>query len=133
MSLTFEELRQANETRCNICFNHTLDGWNGAEWGNAMAGEFGEAAKELLSFFEQTWVSLKFMSTIKTCDTLKKMIRQLESDKDPDKLKKRLKKELADVVIYADLTAARFDIDLGEAVRDKFNEVSDKRNSGVRL
>ena len=39
--------------------------------------------------------------------------------------------EIADVVIYADLLAARLGLDLGECVRAKFNLVSVKRGSHV--
>lgn len=41
--------------------------------------------------------------------------------------------ELADVIIYADLIAARLGIDLGDAVRRKFNEVSELREAEERL
>ena len=125
-SLTFNDLREANTTRCNEHF-HALDAWSGAEWGNAMAGEYGEVAEDLLQ------VVLKFMSTLKACDTLKKALRQLETDEDFGKLRSRLSLELADVITYADLIAARFDINLGEAVKEKFNEVSDKRDSSIKL
>jgi NTP pyrophosphatase (non-canonical NTP hydrolase) len=40
---------------------------------------------------------------------------------------KQVADELADLVIYADLLAARLDINLGAAVVDKFNEVSAKK------
>jgi NTP pyrophosphatase (non-canonical NTP hydrolase) len=41
--------------------------------------------------------------------------------------------ELADTVIYADLLAARLGIDLGDAVREKFNTVSVLRGADERL
>jgi NTP pyrophosphatase (non-canonical NTP hydrolase) len=41
--------------------------------------------------------------------------------------------ELADVVIYCDLLAARLKIDLGDAVVRKFNEVSDRRHASTFL
>jgi hypothetical protein len=40
---------------------------------------------------------------------------------------------MADVVTYADLLAARFGIDLGLAVAAKFNEVSERVGSDLRL
>jgi len=42
-------------------------------------------------------------------------------------------KELADTIIYADLLAARLGIDLGQAVRDKFNIVSERVGSAIKL
>jgi len=129
-SLTFDKLREANVERCNNYFNHSIDDWSGAEWGNAMAGEFGEVAQELS---ELMLLIFKFMTTMKTCDTLKKALRQLSTDKSFIELKHNLKLELADVVTYADLLGSRFDIDLGEAVREKFNIVSDKRRCDIKI
>jgi len=95
-----------------------------------MAGEFGEVAQELS---ELMLLIFKFMTTMKTCDTLKKALRQLSTDKSFIELKHNLKLELADVVTYADLLGSRFDIDLGEAVREKFNIVSDKRRCDIKI
>ena len=44
-----------------------------------------------------------------------------------------LAKELADVIIYADLLAHAANIDLGQAVVDKFNEVSVRRGALTKL
>lgn len=41
--------------------------------------------------------------------------------------------ELADVVICADILARKLGIDLGEAVRSKFNEVSERHEFPERL
>jgi NTP pyrophosphatase (non-canonical NTP hydrolase) len=43
------------------------------------------------------------------------------------------RKELADVVTYLDLLAFQLNIDLGDAVIQKFNEVSIRVGSTVRL
>ena len=80
-----------------------LDSWSLSDWACALAGEAGE-----------TW------------NAVKKLNRG-------DGNVEEIAKELADTIIYADLLAARLDIDLGEAVRAKFNEVSDKRDSPIRL
>jgi len=101
--LTFSELREVNLARCNENFR-PIDDWTPLEWGGALAGESGEL-----------------------CNFLKKL-RRGEHIK-----KKHIAHELADVVTYADLTAARLGIDLGEAVREKFNIVSKKKKSKYRL
>lgn len=108
MSLSFDELRRANVARCEDVF-HPLLSWSPAEWSNAMAGEVGEA-----------------------CNVTKKMLRgdYAAASVDPITI---LAYELADVLIYADLLAARCGIDLGEAVRQKFNAVSRKRGSEILL
>lgn len=107
--LKFDDLRDANLRRLPA-FNKKLEDWGGPQWGNALAGEVGEA-----------------------CNVVKKMDRQLPTDPGHEESIANLALELADVICYADLLAARFGIDLGEAVRRKFNIVSDRRGSDVRL
>lgn len=102
-SLTFEELSVTNRRRCEDV-SHPLDSWSPTDWATAMAGECGEA-----------------------CNLIKKLRRGEEV------LPEVIGDELADMVIYADLLAQRLGIDLGEAVRAKFNAVSRRRGSGVFL
>lgn len=101
--LSFARLRKTNLARCNQDIR-PINEWSELEWGGCIAGETGEL-----------------------CNFLKKMKRG-------EKVKKKdLAHELADIVTYVDLTAARLDIDLGEAVREKFNIVSKRWNSKFRL
>lgn len=102
-NLTFDLLRQANIKRSEEKVFPSQN-WTLAQWACAMAGEAGEA-----------------------CNVVKKTFRGDEIAKDA------LAKELADVIIYADLLAKAADINLGEAVIDKFNEVSIKRGAQARL
>lgn len=117
-ALAFNRLRLANVTRCNQVF-HPEGGileWSPSDWATAMAGECGEA-----------------------CNEIKKLRRLDGADAAEDTpsmravLTEKVGKELADVVIYADLLAARLGINLGEAVIGKFNEVSERRGSAVKL
>lgn len=109
--LTFNKLRHINVARCEEVF-HPLISWSPTDWATAMAGECGEA-----------------------CNFIKKLRRLDGADKNIDthlerqRLRHSIGLELADLVAYADLLAARLDIDLGKYVRDKFNEVSVKRGS----
>lgn len=108
-------LRAANVKRCEKVFR-PLHSWTPAEWACAMVGEAGEV-----------------------CDAIKKLRRlddYTNTAKDPQTRKEAVEavaKELADTVTYCDLLAARLDIDLSEAIRLKFNEVSDRMKSGVKL
>lgn len=103
--LSFKELRAINVERCNSSF-FPPDSKDGPWWGNAMAGECGEA-----------------------CNVVKKIDRDGLT---PERVT-ALGKELADLITYADLLAARLGIDLGQAVALKFNEVSERVNSELRL
>jgi len=109
--LTFDQLREQNVARCEEVF-HKLNRWNHLEWAGAMCGEAGEHA-----------------------NLAKKLKRLDEADKEKDSPALRAKlaaaavEELADVVIYADLCAARLGMSLGQAVVRKFNKVSRKRKS----
>jgi len=101
--LTFSHLAEQNLRRCEEAF-HGIDRWSPTDWGCALAGETGEL-----------------------CNLLKKLRRGDQVDMED------VADELADVICYADLTATRLGIDLAEAVRRKFNRVSEKRGSAVRL
>lgn len=96
MSLTFQELRTANQSRLPHFGLH--GDWTPADWAVATTGELGEG-----------------------CNFLKKMRRG-----DPNVSVNDVAKELADTVTYLDFLAWSLGIDLGEAVRSKFNEVSDR-------
>lgn len=114
-TLNFSDLRTANVARCEDAFNAICD-WSPTDWACAMAGECGEA-----------------------CNEIKKLRRLDGADSDSDTPQKReeirvkVGAELADIIIYADLLAKRLDLDLGQCVVDKFNEVSERRGSSVRL
>lgn len=99
--ITFENLRAANEARCEPSF-HAIDAWNPLEWAGAMAGEAGEA-----------------------CNKAKKLRRGEAIDP------LEIGKEIADTVIYADLLAQRLGLRLEDLVANKFNEVSIRVGSDV--
>lgn len=108
MQLTFDELREANYRRQR----EWDEGSKLTEeyFGNALAGETGEA-----------------------CNVVKKLARQRMGLRGSRATAEDLAKELADVIIYADLLAKSFNIDLGEAVRAKFNETTIKYNLTTKL
>lgn len=112
--LSFADLRRANVPRCRASW-HDEKKWTPTDWACALAGEVGEA-----------------------CDVAKKLKRLsdgIEHDKSRTRetLTEEIGKELADVICYADLLAASLDVDLGAAVRAKFNEVSERVKSPIRL
>ena len=108
-------LRFANVKRCEEVF-HPLHHWSPTDWACAMAGEAGEV-----------------------CNAVKKLRRLADGTntaKDPQTESECLKaigSEIADTVIYLDLLAARLGLDMSYEVECKFNEVSRRMNSSVRL
>ena len=50
-----------------------------------------------------------------------------------DLLAKEAKKEIGDVLCYLDLIAAKMGFKLDECVKEKFNEVSDRVGSKIKL
>ncbi len=106
MSLTFDALREANKKRCPAVF-HPIDSWSEMEWGGCAAGELGEA--------------------------LNKLKKRLRGDPLPVPTAESVADELADTICYMDLLAERMGIDLGAAVIRKFNKVSDKKNTNIKL
>lgn len=89
--------------------------WSGADWATAMGGECGEAQNVV------------------------KKLRRGESGtpsaRDPgrDELLLELGDELADTLLYADLLANYYGIDLSEAIVRKFNAVSEREEFPERL
>lgn len=114
-ALGFDQLRAANVTRCEQVF-HKLNDWSPCDWATAMAGECGEACNEV-----------KKLRRLDGADASN------DTEANREYFRAKIAKELADLVIYADLLAARLGLDLGRAVVDKFNEVSEKRESSVTL
>lgn len=123
--LTFGELRAVNVKRCGDVF-HSLEAWSSTDWATAVAGELGEVGTELLAL-------------LALCNTVKKLRRldgadaSLDTIEARDLLRAKIAEELADVVIYADLACARVGHSLEAAVRSKFNLVSERRGSALRL
>lgn len=115
-SLTFEEFRMVNKLRTTIDFHHALDSWSVAEWGNATAGECGEA-----------------------CNVAKKMIcfrtgvDDLNRGLTLDDLRTKLTLEIGDMVIYADLWATSQGLRLEDCIRIAFNSKSEEKGLKVRV
>lgn len=107
--LDFDRLREINVARCEHAF-HPLNSWSSNDWATAVAGEIGEM-----------------------CNLSKKLHRQHKGDPTPGQLVELIRKEAGDVVAYLDLFCARLGINLGEAVRSKFNEVSERVGAPHRL
>ena len=105
--LTFEELRTANLNRVREYRHGEIDAWSPEMWFTAMMGEAGEFA----NFY-------------------KKYIR---GDYSFEEVLPNLQKELADIQIYLDLLAARLNINLAEATRNKWNESSQRIGSNLKL
>lgn len=102
-SITFADFSDANERRCIQAF-HPIDEWSPTDWMCCVAGEVGEAA-----------------------NLIKKLKRGERIDTHVIGL------ELADAVTYIDLLMTRLGLDLGVYVRSKFNRVSDRVGSSVKL
>lgn len=101
--ITLKDLQKINTERSNHHFPECKD-WTLGDWGNALAGEVGEA-----------------------CNFIKKMKRD-NKDHTSD-----LAKELADVVCYVMLLGEAAGIDVNDAVISKFNEVSDRISSDFKI
>lgn len=113
--LSFDELRKVNVARCEGVF-HPVAAWSLTDWMTAVAGEVGEAANEVKKHRRGDDLLVRGASGPAEDDFV-----------DPSR-RERIAKELADVVCYLDLFAARLGVDLGEAVRAKFDEVSIRKH-----
>ncbi len=113
--LTFNTLRGGNIARIPqfrnarglLAHNKTGSDWSLNDWYTAMIGEAGEAG-----------------------NLLKKVRR---GDFTLLEAQEELAKEFADIVIYLDILANQCEINLGEAVMSKFNEVSQRNGCTIYL
>ena len=113
--LSFAKLREANVRRCEQVFHDEVDAWSPTDWACILAGETGEA-----------------------CNLVKKLRRGEKTAYDKDTardvpIELAIGYELADVVMCADLLAARLGLDLGEMVQEKFNLASKHRGWSIQL
>jgi NTP pyrophosphatase (non-canonical NTP hydrolase) len=125
--MIWDRLRKQNVSRLKRWHGDDAS-WTGADWSNAMSGESGEMLEAALAA-----LSAMTQASVKTgivANTIKK-IRRHETGlgtsyntPELEPLIAKLAEEIADVVIYADLLANHYGIDLGRAVVQKFNEVS---------
>jgi len=111
--MNIRELQRISAERCEAPsgFNSAISSWTILEWAGAMCGEAGEAA-----------------------NVAKKIRRDGPFyGRELVQMRTALAHELADVVCYAVLVAERMGIDLQDAIREKFNEVSDRRGCDIKL
>jgi len=103
-TFTLTKLRDKNIGRLKDFGHSSINVWSETDWACAAAGEMGEL-----------------------CNFIKKRRRGDIIDIQD------VSDEIADVVIYLDLLAARVGVNLEEAIVKKFNEVSDKVESDQKL
>lgn len=92
--------------------------------GNETAGEIGEAVEEILNLLGLS--SALIAAGGRASNIIKKLERERMGIRGSRSSKENLAKELADVIICIDLIASNLKIDLAKAVREKFNESSEK-------
>lgn len=124
--LSFTMLREANRARCVQSY-HPIAEWSPTDWATAMAGECGKACNKIerLRRLAATPESLSAQRAVQG--------QWSAADYEYAQLIGAAASELAGMIIYADLLAARLGIDLGEAIIEKFNLASERISSTVRL
>lgn len=130
--LTFERLRAMNAMRVTR-WHGDDDGWTLADWSNAMCGEAGEAAnvvKKIRRTESVLWDKQKYPGDGASAHA---KLAEMPAEEAREALIENLANELADIICYADLLAHFAGIDLGEAVRAKFNRVSEAQGFPERL
>jgi len=130
MGLDLDSLRAANLNRLaegsfarGGVKHNALDDWTPEQWFLALVGELGEWANLQKKFNRGDFVVDYTQGAEIRDKTLARYQTAVQARKD----------ELADFVIYLDLLAACLDIDLTEAVTNKFNCKSIEVGSIVRL
>jgi NTP pyrophosphatase (non-canonical NTP hydrolase) len=108
--LTFYEFQLANKRRQTVFVNkkgESFEPYNIFEMAGAAAGEAGELANEC------------------------KKVRR--GDVELHEVREKIGKEIADTVTYLCLVANQAGLDFEDIVRQKFNEVSDRVGSSIKV
>lgn len=106
--LSFNTLRAANSARVGHSkYQRCESEWTPAHWMQATVGELEELA-----------------------NLMKKVDR---GDLTLDEARESIAKAFADVQTYLDIMAMKLGVDLGEATKNKFNEVSDRIGSVIYI
>lgn len=123
--MIFNALRAANVARqkewdshCDIDLTYR---------SNEMAGEVGEALERAVDLL------LVGVAMGRAANIAKKIQRARFDIRGSRATKEQLAEELADIIICTDLIAMHEDIDLGNAVREKFNQTSEKVGLQTRI
>lgn len=115
--LTFARLRMKNIARCNEV-SYPFEDWSGTDYSNALMGEVGE-------------LFVAFAEVVKHSGSVANLIKKMNRGEGINL--SELSEEIADIQIYLDLLAASFNIDIAKEVILRFNEVSNKRGSNIKL
>jgi len=133
--LTFALLQAINVLRCEQVF-HPLRSWSPLEWAGAMCGEAGEAAnkaKKLRRHYPQTNLLHPYAFLPVPNSEFRGSAGQGCTLREAQELAREVAEEVADTVIYGALLCSALGLDLGKAVREKFNKVSRERQSTFLL
>jgi NTP pyrophosphatase (non-canonical NTP hydrolase) len=119
INMKISEFSALNKIRCESKsgFSQKIDEWSLSDWMTAIVGELGETAN-----------LVKKLKRSETTGALSKF-----TDIDENALKSDIGKEIADVFCYLDLFAHSCDIDLATVVKEKFNIVSDRIGSDIKI
>jgi NTP pyrophosphatase (non-canonical NTP hydrolase) len=114
--MNITEFAWRNRQRCEAPdgFNHQISSWSLSDWMTATAGELGEAA-----------------NVIKKLNRIRDGV--VANQASESELRQQLADELADTFCYLDLLAQAAGVNLEEAVRKKWNQVSERQNYPGRI
>lgn len=115
MPLDFDTLRRVNVERANRWHKGDYREWSRSDWLTGLAEEIFEACA-------------KFFGAAKRLRRYEHGIATANGPATKEECDRALGDEGADIVLYLDLVLAREGIDLGEAIRRKFNATSVKYN-----
>jgi NTP pyrophosphatase (non-canonical NTP hydrolase) len=114
--MDLQRFSEINRQRCEAAdgFKHKLMDWSLSDWMTATMGELGEAA-----------------NVVKKLNRVRDGVRGNRETE--TELRAKLARELADVVVYLDLTFQRLGLDMGETVQKVFNDKSDQIGCKIKV
>lgn len=143
MKMTFDLLRSTSLPRAQrwhkqAIFTPGKPGyWNVAEWGNASAGEMGEAMGAFLMLINAGQHMGEACNAAKKLRRLDEGMQQADGDSPvpqyPEDSVEKVGKEIGDTIIYLDLFAATLGLRTEDCVAMAFNQISKREGFPERL
>lgn len=124
LELTISEISEINNERKREWHNDADTDWSPAEWGNAFAGECGELCNYLKKILRHD-MGIRQLAIKEGSEYENPAVRQALIDK--------AAKEIADSFLYLNIIADELNIDMYQAIVQKFNEVSERENLPQRM
>jgi NTP pyrophosphatase (non-canonical NTP hydrolase) len=127
--LTLEKFAELNRSRCIESFKEHPHNYPFECWVLGLCGEAGELAQEIKRLRDAQRARMSYLQNGGSTST-KQFGKLFERE---SQIIKNIYSEIGDILPYLDMVAQAFGWSLEECTIEKFNEVSDRRGSDIKI